>query len=328
MRISGGIAGWAIAAAVAVGTAAMPAAAKVVIKAGTEVNEKHPVGAGMQWFAKRVDELSKGDIEVKLFLGESLGKAREMVEGLQLGTIDYVTVTAGIVANFAPSHDFFSLPFLWDDGAHLQRVMDGPLSEDLAKSLDEVDIVALGYGTSGARQLYSSKTIGGLDDIKGMKVRTMEVPQIVETWKALGAIPVPVAFAEVYQALQTGVVDGAESSFLGWISMKHYEPAPKGYRINYINSGRAYMLSKSKAQQIGPERVAILRQATQELIKRVADEYERQDNEAAEKAKTVNAEVIVLDTKPFREAVKPVYEKFKPSLGPKVFERVEAARQP
>lgn len=303
------------------------ASAAVVLKFGTEVNDSHPIGEAAHAFAKRVDELSNGDIEVRVFTAESLGTAREMVEMLQLGTLDMTTVTAGVVANFAPSHDFFALPFLWEDQDHLHRVVEGEAGDMLKESLEEIGIVGLGYSTSGARQLYTGKDIGGLEDIKGMKVRTMKVPQIVETWKALGAIPVPVAFSEVYQALQTGVVDAAESSFLGWISQKHYEQAPKGYRINYIDAGRAYMMSQPAADKLSEEQMKIIQQAVDEMIEGVQAEYRKRDAAAAETAKKFGAEVIVLDTAPFREAVKPVYEQFQPTLGQKVLDIVESERQ-
>lgn len=317
----------AVGAASILAVAATSASAAVVLKFGTEVNDSHPIGEAAHAFAKRVDELSNGDIEVRVFTAESLGTAREMVEMLQLGTLDMATVTAGVVANFAPSHDFFALPFLWEDQDHLQRVVDGEAGDMLKDSLDDISIVGLGYSTSGARQLYTAKDIGGLDDIKGMKVRTMKVPQIVETWKALGAIPVPVAFSEVYQALQTGVVDAAESSFLGWISQKHYEQAPKGYRINYIDAGRAYMMSQAAADKLSDDQMKIIQQAVDEMIDGVQAEYRKRDEAAAETAKKFGAEVIVLDTAPFREAVKPVYEQFQPTLGQKVLDIVESERQ-
>ena len=307
-------------------TAASGSAA-VVLKYGTEVNDSHPIGAASHAFAKRVDELSNGDIEIRVFTAESLGTAREMVEMLQLGTLDMTTVTAGVVANFAPSHDFFALPFLWENQDHLQRVVEGEVGDMLKQSLEDIGIAGLGYSTSGARQLYTTRDIGSLEDIKGLKVRTMKVPQIVETWKALGAIPVPVAFSEVYQALQTGVVDGAESSFLGWISQKHYEQAPKGYRINYIDAGRAYMMSQAAADRLSDEQMKIIQQGVDEMIENVQAEYREQGEAAAETAKKFGAEVIVLDTAPFREAVKPVYEQFQPNLGQKLLDLIESERQ-
>ncbi len=297
------------------------------LKIGSEVNAKHPVGASLKFFAQRVDELSKGEIKVADFPGSTIGKARDMVEMAQLGTLDMATIAAGVVSNFSPALDFFSLPFLWKDVYHLQRAVDGPLGKLLDAELEKAGLIALGYTTSGSRQLYTNKVIKTVDDVKGLKVRTMKVPQIVEAWKALGAIPVPVAFSETYQALQTGLVDGAESSFLSWISEKHYEQAKFGYRINYIDSGRVYFLSKSVADKIGPKNVAILKQAAQETIKKkVLEEYHSQDMAAGDTAAKHGSKVVELDIAPFKAAVQPVYDQFKPTLGPKVFELVNAAR--
>ncbi|MCB1741062.1 MAG: TRAP transporter substrate-binding protein [Gammaproteobacteria bacterium] len=193
-------------------------AATFRLKFGTENAASHPVSKAMDYFAKKVEADSGGEIKVATFPGEALGKARDMVEMVQLGTLDICTVTAGVVSNFVPAMDFFALPFLWQDQDHLQRAVDGELGEILKAEMAKSGLLALGFSTSGARQLYTNKTITGLEDVKGLKVRTMKVPQIVDTWKELGAIPVPVAWGEVYQALQTGLVDAAESSFLGWIS--------------------------------------------------------------------------------------------------------------
>lgn len=298
------------------------------LKIGSEVNAKHPVGESLTFFAKRVEELSKGGMKVATFPGSTIGKARNMVEMAQVGTLDMATIAAGVVSNFAPALDFFSLPFLWQDVFHLQRAVDGRLGKVLDEELEKVGLIALGYTTSGSRQLYTNKVIKSIEDVKGMKVRTMKVPQIVETWKVLGAIPVPVAFSETYQALQTGLVDGAESSFLSWISQKHYEQAKFGYRINYIDSGRVYFLSKATADKIGPENVAILKQAAKETIQqKVLQEYYSRDKAAAETAAKYGSKVIELDIAPFKAAVKPVYDQFKPTLGSKVFDLVEAAKK-
>ncbi len=298
------------------------------LKMGSEVNAKHPVGESLTFFAKRVEELSKGEMKIATFPGSTIGKAREMVEMVQVGTLDIATIAAGVVSNFAPGLDFFSLPFIWQDVYHLQRAVDGPLGKLLDAEMDKAGFVSLGFTTSGSRQLYTNKVIKSVDDVKGMKVRTMKVPQIVETWKALGAIPVPVAFSETYQALQTGMVDGAESSFLSWISMKHYEQAKFGYRINYIDSGRAYFLSKVTAAKIGPANVAILKQAAHETItKKVLEEYNSRDKAAGQTAAKFGSKVVELDIAPFQAKVKPVLEKFKPTLGPVVFDHIAAARK-
>ncbi|MBL4690227.1 MAG: TRAP transporter substrate-binding protein [Rhodospirillales bacterium] len=308
--------------------AAVPADAQTYrLKIGSEVNASHPVGESLTFFKQRVEELSKGEMKIAVFPGATIGKARNMVEMAQLGTLDMATIAAGVVSNFVPALDFFSLPFLWKDGYHLQRAVDGPLGKILDVEMEKAGLISLGFTTSGSRQLYTNKVIKSIDDIKGMKIRTMKVPQIIETWKALGAIPMPVAFSETYQALQTGLVDGAESSFLSWISRKHYEQAKFGYRINYIDSGRVYFLSKVTAEKIGPANVAILKQAAKETIKKkVLEEYYSRDKAAGKTAAKFGAKVIELDIAPFKAAVKSVYDKFVPTLGPKVIELVNNAK--
>lgn len=297
------------------------------LKLASENTPTHPVGVGLDHFAKRVEELSGGEMKVQVYPNGTLGNARETVEGMQIGTIDITTVTVGVLSNFTPAVDFFQLPFIWDDQYHLQRAIEGPLGDLVKEKLIEAGFYPLGFSTSGARQLYTDREINGVEDIEGMKLRTMDSPQIVEAWRLLGAIPTPIAWGEVYQALQTGVVDGAESNFPAWISAKHYEQARNGYRINYMDSGRIYMISAQMAEQLGPERVGILEQAMHEAIHDfILPLYEKEDTAAAETVKKYGAQIVELDIAPFKSAVAPLHEEYKPSLGPQVFDLIEAAR--
>jgi len=305
--------------------------AKTLVKVSQGNAATHPVGKGMIYFGKRVEELTNGELEVRVYHGASLAKGdRELIEAVQAGHIEIGAATCGYMANFAPEFDIFSLPFLFNGYEHFAKCMELEglgLETALKNSLERVGLEFLGVSTSGARQVYSKVPIETLEDLKGIKVRTMGVPTIMATFKAFGAIPVPVAFSEVYSALQSGVVDAAESSFISWINSKHIEVAPYGTRLNYMDSGRVYFINKRFYEKLPEEHKEAIKKAMEEAINDVIfGEYIKQDNEAEETARLYNAVVLHPDLEPFIQAVQVVYEEFEPTLGLEMIKRIQSTK--
>ena len=148
------------------------ASAKITIKAAQGNSETHPVGIGLINFAKRVQELTGGEVEVKLFHSAALGGDREIIEATQLGQIEIGTSTMGVMANFAPELDIISLPFLFNGYDHIQKVLTGPeLKPVFEAALKKVGLVSLGSSTGGIRQAYSKKPLRSIEDFKGVKFR-------------------------------------------------------------------------------------------------------------------------------------------------------------
>jgi len=279
----------------------------------------HPASLGLAQFSERVKELTGGEIVVDLFTSGVLGGEREIVEAVQLGQIEMGSVTCGVMSNFAPEFDIFSLPFLFSDYDHVKRVyMESEKIASIFKAaLDRIGLVSLGLTTSGTRNVYANKPIYKPEDFRGLKIRTMEVPTIVETMKVFGTIPVPMAYDEVYQALQSGVIDGAETSLINWIKSKHVEVVKYGARLNYMDSGRVYFANKKIFEELSAEQRDIIKKAMRESFEFIHGEYETQDSDSMiEKlAKPYGGVVTYPDLKPFVEMCQPVYEKFEPTLG-------------
>lgn len=298
--------------------------AKTVIRVAQGNSATHPIGIGLTHFANRVHELAGEEFEVRLFFDAVLGGDREMIEGVQLGQIDIANATCGNMASFAPEYDIFSLPFLFRDYEHMKKALEiEHFKTTLEEALDGIGLISLGITTSGSRQVYGKKPINTVEDLKGLKIRTMEVPTIMETFKTLGAIPAPIAFGEVYFALQTGVVDAAESSFLSWINSKHVEVAKYGARLNYMDSGRSYFANKKFLEDLSVEQRKIIEQAMNESLEIIIGEYIRQDSEAETTALSYGATVTHPDLAPFIEACQPVYENFVPTLGLEMIKEIQ-----
>jgi tripartite ATP-independent transporter DctP family solute receptor len=192
-----------------------------------------PVGSmydeGHQMFKKLVEERSKGRIRVNVFPAAQLGAEVAMVEGLRLGSIDVACANAPNAAAFVPELGLFSVAYLFKDIAHFERVVNDPAFaqrvDDIIAS-KKIGIKRIGFYAAGVRNIYSRKgSVGAPEDLKGIKIRVQNNPIEVKVWRAFGAIPTPMNFGEVYQALQSGVLDAAENGLAVIESNKHHEAA-------------------------------------------------------------------------------------------------------
>jgi len=206
--------------------------------------EDHSYHLMAEEFKEEVEELSDGRIEVNIHPGGALGDERDLVEGVQMGTVDVSTITSALTAGFVEEFEVFSLPFLFRDFDHMYEVMDGEIGERFEGYLAEEGFIKLGFNSGGARSVYASEPIENLDDLQDMKIRTMEDRLYVETWNELGAFATPLPWGDVYTALDTGMVDGAEGALISYRAMGFYDPAPYVTVIDYIFSWHNFMMSE------------------------------------------------------------------------------------
>nr|BFE97266.1 hypothetical protein GCM10020185_78020 [Pseudomonas brassicacearum subsp. brassicacearum] len=173
--------------------------------------KEHPQGQGAQKFADLLSEKSGGKIKVRLFPGGTLGGDVQTVSALQGGTLDITVLNSGILAAQAPDYAMLDFPFLFNNVEEAHAVIDGPVGQKLAAQLDSKGLVGLGYWDLGFRNLTNSKhPVTKLEDMQGLKIRVIQSPIYLETFSALGANPVPMAFPEVYTGLEQHTIDGQE----------------------------------------------------------------------------------------------------------------------
>jgi tripartite ATP-independent transporter DctP family solute receptor len=188
------------------------AQAPKVLNAGFVGRLTAPEGVAMTSFAEEVKRRSNGRLEVKLHPGGALGGDREVLEGLQIGTVDFAIPSTSVIANFVPELQIFDIPFLFRDFDHAQAVLDGPIGQDMLAKTTAKGLVGLALGGIGFRQLTNSRRpVTGPEDVKGLKIRTQENQIHILVWRALGALPTPMALPEVFTSLQNGTVDGQEN---------------------------------------------------------------------------------------------------------------------
>jgi tripartite ATP-independent transporter DctP family solute receptor len=200
-----------------------PANAQIVTKYSGIQPLEHPSSYAEKYFGEELGTLSKGTIKVEVYHNTQLGDAVANVQSIRNGTIGFTTVSASNLNQVVPAMDMYSLPFLFKNEAHFWWFLAQPQADELAKQMEDKGVKIIGYMDSGSRNFFTQKAIRTPDDLKGQKIRVMASPVMVNTMKVLGATGVPVAWAELYTALQTGVVDGAENNHPSVVAKKFYE---------------------------------------------------------------------------------------------------------
>lgn len=196
---------------------------KVVYLAHT-LPVSHPVHRGMEVFAQEAAALSDGALEVKIFPDGQLGTEREVLELLQIGSIAMTKVSAAAMANFAPAYEVMGVPYLFRDKEHLFSVLEGPTGTAILEAGSEYRLRGLCFYDAGSRSFYTKeRPIQTPDDLKGMKIRVMNHQMSVDMVNVMGGSATPMAYSELYTALQQGVVDGAENNPPSFVTSGHYE---------------------------------------------------------------------------------------------------------
>ena len=202
----------ALAAALCAVLSATPVAAQIVTKLSGIQPLEHPSSFAEKFFAEQVSTLTNGTVKVETYHNTQLGDAVANVQSVRNGTIGLTVVSASNLNQVVPAMDMLSLPFIFKNEAHFWWYLAQPEAESFVKALEEKGVKKIAYLDSGSRNLFTQKAVRSPADLKGQKIRVMASPVMVKTMEALGATGVPVAWAELYTALQTGVVDGAENN--------------------------------------------------------------------------------------------------------------------
>ncbi len=275
-----------------------------------------PVGSmydeGHKMFKKLVEERSKGRIKADVFPAAQLGSEVAMVEGVRLGSIDVICANAPNAAAFVPELGLFSVAYLFKDIPHFERVVNDP---QFAKRIDEIiasknlGIKRIGFYAAGVRNIYSRKgSVASPDDLKGVKIRVQNNPIEVKVWKTFGAIPTPMNFGEVYQALQSGVLDAAENGLAVIESNKHNEAAKYISQTEHQRNLSALYINEKKLASLPPDLQKIVLEAALE-----ASVHERKKDaefvaEAVGRLKAKGAVLTTPDKTKFIALIAPVQD--------------------
>ncbi|MCY1416215.1 2,3-diketo-L-gulonate-binding periplasmic protein YiaO [compost metagenome] len=282
--------------------------------------KEHPQGQGAQKFAELVGEKSGGKIKVRLFAGGTLGGDLQTVSALQGGTLDLTVLNSGILAAQVPEFAMLDFPYLFNNTAEAHAVIDGEVGQQLHASLENKGLVGLGYWDLGFRNLTNSKRpVTKPEDMQGLKIRVIQSPIYLETFKALGANPVPMPFPEVYTALEQRTVDGQENPYTVILGNKFHEVQKYLSATNHIYNPQSFVIGQKTWKKLSSDEQALIREAAQE-----AQTYQREitakaQTEALDKLKQEGVaanEIAPEEIERFRDKVQPVVEQFAKDLDP------------
>ena len=282
-----------------------------------EIHPKgYPTELGDEEFARLVKERTNGRINVTVFPGGQLGgDEKAVVEQVQMGAIDFARISLAPVLQFAKELNVLSLPYIYRDSTHMWKVLSGPIGQDLLKSVDKANLVGLAYYDAGARSFYNSKKeIKTVADLKGMKIRVQEAKLMMDLVKALGASPTPMATGDVYSALQTNVIDGAENNWPSYISFSHYQVA-KFYTVDGHSRVPEILIgSKKNFANLSKADLDIISQSAKDAVEFQKKKWAESEKVNEEKAKAAGCKITYLDAKTvaeFQKAVQPIYGDYK-----------------
>src|SRR5512139_569909 len=256
---------------------------KATMKLASATAPDHPYNLGAQKFADLIKERTKDRIQIKIYPSLQLGKGeREMLEGVQQGAIDLLVTSTGPLGGFSPSINILDFPFLFRDNAHVDLVMDGPIGRKLLDDFEKANIKALAFWENGFRHLTNAKgPVKKVEDGKGLKIRTMENKVHLAAWKDAGLNPTPMAWGEVFTALQQKVIDGQENPIAVIHSTKLWDAGQKNFSFTaHVYSPAPLLMSKMKFDAMPKEDQELFLKTGLEVAK-----FQRKLNRDAEEAK-------------------------------------------
>ena len=305
------LAGAAIAAAIAV-----PALAETKLKLGHVANTEHPIHHAAVTFARVAADLSDGALNVRVFPSSQLGKAKEALEGIQLGTIDISMDSIGSLSNFHSVAGVESMPYLFRDADHYMQVWNGPVGQEIKDLIaKEANFRVMGHLYRGSRELTSNKEVRSIDDLAGLKIRVTPIKERLETWKAFGAAPTPMAWSEVFTALQQGVIEAQENPIAAIHAEKLAEVQKYLILTSHMANGFTFVMNAEKFDTMPKEHQIALRGAA------LAAAAEFRATVKANRTHLIGAlqgqgmEVVEIDQAPFRAKAKDVVALF-PDIAP------------
>lgn len=274
--------------------------------------------------ARLIQERTKGSVKIDIFPAGQLGKGeRELVEGLQIGTIDLVVTSTGPMGGFVPQMLVVDLPFLFRDNSHVDKVLDGPIGEGLLNDLARAGIKGIAFWENGFRNLTNNKRpVNKPEDVKGLKLRTMENEVHMEAFRNLGADPTPMAWGEVYTALQQGVIDGQENPIGIIRTHKIYEVNRHLALTGHVYSPALLLINEKRFKSFSPDLQKIFIEAGREAA-RLERKFNR-DSETKwqEELKGFGMQITSPDKTFFQKATEPTYKKYESRFGKDLIDKI------
>jgi tripartite ATP-independent transporter DctP family solute receptor len=305
-----------------------PALAQITLRSADIHPDGYPTVEAVIYAGKLLEERTGGRVKIQMFNNRQLGEEKDTIEQTRFGVIDMNRVNTAPFNNLVPETQVLGLPFLFRDVDHMHKVVDGEIGEEILKAFEPHGLVGLAFYDSGARSFYTTKKpIKSLEDMKGLKIRVQQSDLWIAMMKAFGANPTPMPFGEVYSALQTGVVDGAENNWPSYESSRHFEVSKFYSLTEHSLTPEVLVISKIAYDRLSPDDKAALRAAAKESVGKMRELWTAREKTSEEKVRAGGVEVSMIDKAPFIAAMAPVYDEYvKDAKMKALVERIRAVK--
>jgi tripartite ATP-independent transporter DctP family solute receptor len=304
------------------------ASAQTVLKAADVHPPGYPNVVAIESLGKKLEAATNGKYKLQMFPSGVLGGEKEMIEQTQVGAINILRTSLGPLGPVVPDVNVFNMPFVFRNEAHMRAVIDGPIGQEI---LDKITaspskMVALGWMDGGSRSLYTKKPVKTPADLKGMKVRMMGNPLFVDTMNAMGGNGIAMGYGEVFSALQTGVLDGAENNPPSMFTSNHYNAGTKYYaQTNHLIIPEIFVMSKVTWDKMSKDEQALVLKFSREAQMEQRSLWDKSVAEYSTKLKAAGVEFVAVDQKPFYDATAPVRAKYGAAYA-ELIKRIEAVK--
>jgi tripartite ATP-independent transporter DctP family solute receptor len=314
MKLSKSLAAIALLAFAAASAPQALAQQKVVLKA-TDV---HPLGyptvEAVVRMGKKLEQATNGRLSVQMYPSMQLGGEKEMIEQAQVGALAIARISVGPMGPLVPELNVFNLPFMFRDAAHMEQVIDGEIGQEMLKKLTDhptAGLIGLCWMNAGTRNVYNSKKpVKSIEDLKGLKIRMMGNPVFVDTMNSLGGNGVAMGFDQLINAMQTGVVDGAENNYPSYASGQHYRYAKYFSQTEHLMIPEILVFSKRVWNTLSKEDQDLIMKTAKEAQQEQRKLWYEMEEKSIKEMKDAGVEIVqVADKKKFQDAVKPVWDK-------------------
>src|SRR3989454_39325 len=306
-----------VGAALAAACLAMPAAGIAQQKQVWKASDVHPLGyptvEAIVRMGKKLEAQTNGRISIQMYPQMQLGGEKEMIEQAQVGALQIARISVGALGPVIDELNVFNMPFIFRDEQHMRKVIDGPIGAELLEKISAnpaTRLIALGWMDAGTRNVYSNKPVTKPSDLKGMKVRMMGNPIFVETMNAMGGNGVAMGFNELYSAMQTGVVDGAENNEPTVLAQNHYQVAKVYSLTGHLIIPEMFVFSKRTWDTLSKEDQALLKKLSREAQFEQRTLWDEKTAKATEELKAAGIQFVAADKQAFYKATQPVRDKY------------------
>ncbi|WP_263219032.1 TRAP transporter substrate-binding protein [Pseudomonas atacamensis] len=276
----------------------------------------HPAGyptvVAEENMGKALTKQTNGELTFQYFPGGVLGSEKEVIEQMQVGAVQLSRVSLGIVGPVVPDVNVFNMPFIFRDQQHMRNVIDGPVGDEILGKItnSEFGLVALAWMDGGTRNIYTKKPVRKLEDLKGMKIRVQGNPMFIDMMNAMGGNGIAMDTGEIFSALQTGVIDGAENNPPTLLEHNHFQNAKFYSLTGHLILPEPIVMSKITWEKLTPDQQEMVKKAAKAAQAEERVLWDKKSAASEEKLKAAGVEFITVDKKPFYDATASVREKY------------------